>query len=156
MTKQHKTPKSNNFEHRNDQHAAGPDPIDVHVGTRIRHQRTAQQISQTKLGNALGVSFQQIQKYESGVNRIGASNLYRVSQALGVHISYFFDEMPTSPGDETSNDEQHPFTRINTASPEAAKLLHYFFNIPHTSVRQALLLSTKALANSYTNGAKSP
>ncbi len=69
----------------------GPDPIDRHVGTRIRGRRVGLRVSQTKLGQAIGVTFQQIQKYESGTNRVGASNLFKISKALGVDVSFFFD-----------------------------------------------------------------
>jgi transcriptional regulator with XRE-family HTH domain len=68
-------------------------PIDVHVGTRLRARRTLLGMSQTALGDALGISFQQLQKYESGSNRTSASRLYELSKLLDVDISYFFDEM---------------------------------------------------------------
>ena len=70
-----------------------PNPVDVHVGKRVRLRRTLLGMSQTKLGDALKLTFQQVQKYENGSNRIGASRLYQVSQILGVPVSYFFDEM---------------------------------------------------------------
>ena len=62
----------------------GPDPIDRHVGTRIRGRRVGLRISQTKLGHSIGVTFQQIQKYESGTNRVGASNLFKIVDNLAV------------------------------------------------------------------------
>lgn len=68
--------------------------IDVHVGRRVRLRRTLQGISQEKLGERLGLTFQQIQKYERGANRIGASRLYEISRILEVPIGYFFDDMP--------------------------------------------------------------
>ncbi len=71
----------------------GPDPIDRHVGTRIRGRRVGLRISQTKLGSAIGVTFQQIQKYESGTNRVGASNLFKIAKALNVDVSFFFEGM---------------------------------------------------------------
>ena len=70
----------------------GPDPIDRHVGTRIRGRRVGLRISQTKLGHSIGVTFQQIQKYESGTNRVGASNLFKIAKALEVEVSFFFEE----------------------------------------------------------------
>jgi transcriptional regulator with XRE-family HTH domain len=69
--------------------------IDVHVGRRVRLRRTLKGISQEKLGERLGLTFQQIQKYERGVNRIGASRLFEISRILDVPIGYFFEEMPT-------------------------------------------------------------
>jgi transcriptional regulator with XRE-family HTH domain len=69
-------------------------PIDVHVGARIRLRRTLLGMSQERLGEALGLTFQQVQKYERGVNRVGASRLFDLSRVLDVPISYFFDDMP--------------------------------------------------------------
>ena len=69
----------------------GPDPIDLHVGARIRLRRLLMGISQSDLGLALGVSFQQLQKYERGANRASASTLYRIAEALDVPVSFFFD-----------------------------------------------------------------
>ncbi len=68
-------------------------PIDVHVGARLRARRTLLGLSQMALGDALGLSFQQLQKYEGGHNRLSASRLYDVSKLLDVDIGYFFDEM---------------------------------------------------------------
>ena len=73
-----------------------PSPIDVHVGTRIRLRRTLLGMSQERLGEALGLTFQQVQKYERGVNRVGASRLFDLSRVLDVPISFFFDDMPES------------------------------------------------------------
>ncbi len=71
-----------------------PSPIDVHVGSRIRLRRTLLGMSQERLGDALGLTFQQVQKYERGVNRVGASRLFDLSRVLDVPISFFFDDMP--------------------------------------------------------------
>ncbi len=71
-----------------------PSPIDVHVGGRIRLRRTLLGMSQERLGESLGLTFQQIQKYERGVNRVGASRLFDLSRVLDVPISFFFDDMP--------------------------------------------------------------
>jgi len=75
---------------------ARPSPIDVHVGSRIRLRRTLLGMSQERLGEALGLTFQQVQKYERGVNRVGASRLFDLSRVLDVPISFFFDDMPDS------------------------------------------------------------
>src|SRR5689334_23212453 len=75
-----------------------PSPIDVHVGSRIRLRRTLLGMSQERLGEALGLTFQQVQKYERGVNRVGASRLFDLSRVLDVPISFFFDDMPESTG----------------------------------------------------------
>ena len=71
-----------------------PSPIDTHVGGRIRLRRTLMGMSQERLGEALGLTFQQVQKYERGVNRVGASRLFDLSRVLDVPISFFFDDMP--------------------------------------------------------------
>src|SRR5580692_7605907 len=71
-----------------------PSPIDVHVGARIRLRRTLLGMSQERLGESLGLTFQQVQKYERGVNRVGASRLFDLSRVLDVPISFFFDDMP--------------------------------------------------------------
>src|SRR6478609_5765393 len=71
-------------------------PVDVHVGARMRQRRTLPGMSQEKLGTAVGLTFQQIQKYERGANRIGSSRLYEFAKVLDVPVSYFFDEMPSN------------------------------------------------------------
>ncbi len=76
-----------------------PSPIDVHVGSRIRLRRTLMGLSQERLGEALGLTFQQVQKYERGVNRVGASRLFDLSRILDVPISFFFDDLPEPLGE---------------------------------------------------------
>ncbi len=71
-------------------------PVDVYVGTRIRQRRSLLGMSQSKVGEAVGLTFQQIQKYERGSNRIGSSRLYEFAKVLDVPVSYFFDEMPSN------------------------------------------------------------
>ena len=71
-----------------------PNPIDLHVGNRVRMRRMMLSLSQEKLGEALGITFQQIQKYEKGINRIGAGRLQNISQILDVPISYFYEDAP--------------------------------------------------------------
>jgi transcriptional regulator with XRE-family HTH domain len=71
-----------------------PNPIDRHVGSRVRMRRVLVGLSQEKLGEALGLTFQQVQKYEKGTNRIGASRLQQMSRILGVPVEYFFDGAP--------------------------------------------------------------
>jgi transcriptional regulator with XRE-family HTH domain len=74
--------------------AKTPNPVDKHVGSRVRMRRVLVGLSQEKLGDSLGVTFQQVQKYEKGTNRIGASRLQQISKVLGVPVSFFFDEAP--------------------------------------------------------------
>ena len=71
-------------------------PVDVHVGSRVRLRRTILGMSQSDLGNAVGLTFQQIQKYERGANRIGASRVHAFSQILDVPVSFFFDDLPSN------------------------------------------------------------
>ncbi len=71
-----------------------PNPVDRHVGSRVRMRRVLVGLSQEKLGEALGVTFQQVQKYEKGTNRIGASRLQQMSRILGVPVEYFFEGAP--------------------------------------------------------------
>src|SRR6188474_772851 len=75
-----------------------PNPTDKHVGARVRMRRMMLGMSQEKLGDALGLTFQQVQKYEKGANRIGASRLQQISQILQVPVSFFFDGAPSAPG----------------------------------------------------------
>ena len=74
-----------------------PHPVDVHVGTRVRLRRTLLGMSQEKLGEAIGLTFQQVQKYERGTNRIGASRLYELSRVLDVPVGFFFEEIDPAP-----------------------------------------------------------
>ena len=74
--------------------ARRPNPIDVHVGGRVRFRRMLLGMSQEKLGERLGLTFQQVQKYEKGINRIGASRLFELANVLGVEVQFFYDEAP--------------------------------------------------------------
>src|ERR1700733_2897255 len=73
-----------------------PNPIDVHVGQRVRQRRTLLGMSQEKLAEAIGLTFQQVQKYERGANRVGSSRLFDLARVLDVPVSYFFEEMSVS------------------------------------------------------------
>ena len=87
-------PRTSDRSHPNRMPPGVPHPVDIHVGAKVREQRKAKGLSQGELGDSLGLTFQQIQKYERGANRIGASRLYQLSCILGVPVSYFFDSMP--------------------------------------------------------------
>lgn len=89
-----------------------PNPIDVHVGSRVRMRRILIGMSQEKLGDALGLTFQQVQKYEKGTNRIGASRLQNIATILGVPVEYFFDGKPM--------DETTPMLDMADGSPDEA------------------------------------
>ncbi len=128
-------------------------PVDVHVGNRLRFRRTILGFSQERLGDEVGLTFQQIQKYERGANRIGASRLYQFSQILGVPVSYFFDEMP----DEIRSHEgqmdwgladqrQDELAPSPMARRETLELVRAYFRIEDPTVRQCLFDLTKLLA----------
>ncbi|HET7594600.1 MAG TPA: helix-turn-helix domain-containing protein [Stellaceae bacterium] len=130
-----------------------PNPIDVHVGTRVRLRRTLLGMSQEKLGDALGLTFQQVQKYERGANRIGASRLYDLSRVLDVPVSFFFDDIKAEtveaahaePGLRESTDggyEPDPMMRRETL-----ELVRAYYRIPDTQIRRRLFDLTKAIAN---------
>ncbi|CDL01269.1 putative HTH-type transcriptional regulator [Magnetospirillum gryphiswaldense MSR-1 v2] len=96
-----------------------PNPIDVHVGNRVRLRRTLLGMSQEKLGEALGLTFQQVQKYERGANRVGASRLYDLSRVLDVPVSYFFDDM----NDETMAASPRHMVRATEDPPESEEAI---------------------------------
>lgn len=100
----------------------GPEPVDVHVGGRIRLRRTLLGLSQGGLAEAIGLTFQQVQKYERGANRVSASMLYRVAQALDVPVSFFFDDMPDGQPSATYDDA--------LARRESLELLRHYHRIP--------------------------
>ncbi len=129
----------------------GPDPIDRYVGSRVRARRVGIRLSQTKLGEAIGVTFQQVQKYENGTNRIGASNLFKIGKTLGVDVAYFFEgvheiadsmmsDLPDGPLSVAKDD---PMT-----SRDAIEMMHNFFRVKDPDVRKRLAQFVKTLAHS--------
>src|SRR5437762_10680785 len=103
-----------------------PDARDVEVGRRIRSQRLVSRMSQTELANALGVTFQQVQKYEKGVNRVGAGRLAKIADTLGVPISFFFDGAPGPK--TTAGNVNEALGLIRTAG--SLRLVRAFENMP--------------------------
>ena len=130
----------------------GPDPIDVYVGTRVRVRRVGLRISQTKLGKAIGVTFQQVQKYENGKNRIGASNLYKISKNLGVDVAFFFEGIEVAKEAnswaELSDVPQARFESDPMTSREALELMHNFYRVSDESVRRRLAQFVRTIAHS--------
>jgi transcriptional regulator with XRE-family HTH domain len=136
-----------------------PSPIDVHVGTRIRLRRTLMGMSQERLGEALGLTFQQVQKYERGVNRVGASRLFDLSRVLDVPISFFFDDMPeqlaSSHGPQNSAltgrraigfaDTQDAFADDVFSRRETLELVRAYYRITDASVRKSVFDLIKKL-----------
>ena len=132
-----------------------PNPVDIHVGSRVRLRRTLLGLSQEKLGDAVGLTFQQIQKYERGANRIGASRLFQLCHILDVPISFFFDEMPaglkTTEGQVArglSEQEQKTMELDPLARRETLELVRAYYRISDPRVRKRLFELTKSLANS--------
>jgi transcriptional regulator with XRE-family HTH domain len=118
-------------------------PVDAHVGSRIRLRRVNLGMSQKQLGTALGLTFQQVQKYERGVNRVSASKLYSLSQTLGVSVSFFFENMPA-----TLAQQQVPTSAIGSdllAARETLELVRAYYTIPG-ALRHALCQVVKVAA----------
>ncbi|MET3589775.1 transcriptional regulator with XRE-family HTH domain [Bartonella silvatica] len=126
-----------------------PDPIDIYVGTRIRLRRNILGLTQEKLGEKLGITFQQVQKYEKGTNRIGASRLQAIAEIMDVPVSYFFDKnLNTQLGDgfaESDND----FMDFCSSS-EGIQLMRAFTNISDAKVRRKIIDLAKALSEEDT------
>ncbi|GIX18131.1 MAG: hypothetical protein KatS3mg119_2317 [Rhodothalassiaceae bacterium] len=131
--------------------ASKPDPIDVHVGSRVRLRRTLLGMSQEKLGDALGLTFQQIQKYERGANRIGASRLYKIAKILNVPVSYFYEELPDEV--EASNRglsdiAPEPFEVDQLNKRETLELVRAYYRVKDARVRKRIFELIKAIAKS--------
>jgi transcriptional regulator with XRE-family HTH domain len=132
-----------------------PSPIDVHVGSRIRLRRTLLGMSQERLGEALGLTFQQVQKYERGVNRVGASRLFDLSRVLDVPISFFFDDMPESlantygspTGRRSSgfSDSQDGFADDALNRRETLELVRAYYRITDPAVRKRVFDLIKSM-----------
>ncbi|MEG3619342.1 helix-turn-helix transcriptional regulator [Magnetovibrio sp. PR-2] len=125
-----------------------PDPIDLHVGQRLKARRVGLRISQSEIGKALGVTFQQIQKYENGANRVGASNLFKLSQALNVNVGYFFEDMPDASKIKSLSDQPAAeFNHDPMTQPESIKLVHNYFRIAAPGVRSRVFQLVKSIAD---------
>ncbi len=128
-----------------------PNPVDVHVGARLRVRRTLLGMSQTTLGDAIGLTFQQVQKYERGSNRISASRLFALSRVLDVPIEYFFDDMPTavaasSPAQGGGRTKKPPrYEPDPMATRETLQLVRGYYKIRDPQIRKRLFELTKAL-----------
>ncbi len=126
-----------------------PDPIDVHVGGRVRLRRMLIGMSQEKLGDALNLTFQQVQKYEKGANRIGAGRLFRIAQLLGVSVQFFFDDAPDSQPVSASGfmeSDAAPMMMDFVQTPEGIHLNRAFAAIKDNAVRKRLVDLARALA----------
>ena len=126
-----------------------PNPIDIHVGSRIRLRRNMLGMSQEKLGESLGITFQQIQKYEKGTNRVGASRLQAISSILGVAVSFFFEDAPGADAVEArglAEDGSASFVVDFLNSAEGIQLNRAFVQIADAKVRRKVLELVKTLS----------
>ncbi|MEE8443722.1 MAG: helix-turn-helix transcriptional regulator [Alphaproteobacteria bacterium] len=138
-----------------------PNPVDIHVGSRIRLRRTLLGLSQEKLGEAIGLTFQQIQKYERGANRVGASRLYALSQVLDVPVAFFYDDMPAEVSGKgkgrtkgiagLADGPQAEFSADPLAKRETLELVRAYYRIKDSAVRKRLFDLAKSLANASQN-----
>lgn len=138
-----------------------PNPVDIHVGERVRLRRTLLGLSQEKLGAAVGLTFQQVQKYERGSNRVGASRLFEFSRILDVPVSFFFDDMPevlkTHAGRMAvglGEKEQAGLERDPLAKRETLELVRAYYKIKSPRVRKRVFELAKALAAAAGGGEK--
>ncbi len=133
-------------------HGTGiPSPVDVHVGARLRQRRMLLGMSQTTLGDAIGLTFQQVQKYEKGMNRISASRLFYLCGVLDVPIQYFFDDMPRevaarSPAQSGGRAKEPPsYEPDPMAKRETLELVRAYYKITDPEIRKRLYELTKTL-----------
>ncbi len=133
-----------------------PNPVDIHVGARVRLRRTLMGMSQEKLGESIGLTFQQVQKYERGANRIGASRLFDLSRVLDVPVSFFFDDMAETVQDQSPlavargisglADEPASFEADPMTKRETLELVRAYYSITDPQVRRRVYDLAKALA----------
>ncbi len=126
-----------------------PHPVDIHVGERVRLRRMMVGMSQDKLADALGLTFQQVQKYEKGANRVGASRLFQIANILNVPVQFFYDDFTQELGLPVNgfaeDDSASEFMGL-LATPEGVQLCKAFSQITDPAVRKKLLDLIKTLA----------
>ncbi|MFM9890630.1 MAG: helix-turn-helix domain-containing protein [Rickettsiales bacterium] len=128
-----------------------PHPVDIHVGRRLRTKRTILGMSQEAVGKQIGVTFQQIQKYERGINRMGASRLYDFAKALGVQVSYFFEGFGDYSLDEgtalgAAETDAASFEHEKVNNRETLEVMRAYYRIKNPSVRKRIVELIKAMA----------
>ncbi len=128
--------------------AKSPNPIDKHVGARVRMRRIMVGMSQEKLGEALGITFQQIQKYEKGTNRIGASRLQAAARILAVPVNYFFEGASDDPGMVGGFADSHAptYQSDGNADSESRQLVEAFRRIREPELRRRVLELVESMA----------
>jgi len=125
-----------------------PNPVDRHVGSRVRMRRMMMGMSQEKLGDAIGLTFQQVQKYEKGTNRIGASRLQQISRTLQVPVSFFFEGAPMEAGGPDESDAPSPsFVSDFLASADGLALTRAFMQIKDSKLRRRIVDLVEGIAS---------
>ena len=128
-----------------------PNPIDIYVGSRLRLRRALIGMSQEKLGNALEITFQQVQKYERGTNRISSSRLFQISRILDVSVSFFFDDMDTEIIKQTEGmaEINKQVLQVDKLSRrETLEFVRAYYKITDPMVRKKIFEMVKAIGNS--------
>lgn len=132
------------------QHAKIPNPVDIYVGGRIRTRRAALGMSQEKLAEGLGITFQQVQKYEKGTNRVGASRLHRIAEVLSVSPSFFFHNAPSHGVAAFSSEGEDTLTEFMQRA-DGHKLAKAWLKIGDSDARRKLLTVIELVANRSTS-----
>ncbi len=124
-----------------------PNPIDKHVGSRVRMRRMMVSMSQEKLGEKLGITFQQIQKYEKGTNRIGASRLQQIANVLGVQVGFFFEGAPVPDGSASgfSESASPAYVADFLATSDGLALTKAFMKVTDAKVRRRIVDLVEAM-----------
>jgi transcriptional regulator with XRE-family HTH domain len=127
-----------------------PNPIDIHVGGRVRLRRMMLGMSQEKLGEQLGITFQQIQKYEKGTNRIGASRLQHIARVLTVPVAFFFEDAPGAPAAQPAGGLSEPKSASYIvdflSSSEGIQLNKAFVRVKDAKLRRRIIDLVRAMA----------
>jgi transcriptional regulator with XRE-family HTH domain len=125
-----------------------PNPIDQHVGRRVWMRRKVLAMSQQKLGAALGLTFQQVQKYEKGATRIGASRLQQISHILQVPVTFFFEGAPNASAPHGSNESEPWMAQIDdfVSDPDGLRLIEAFKRIDNAALRRKIVMLVQEIA----------
>lgn len=146
------TTEFSNSDSKNTGTSKRPNPVDTHVGSRLKFRRVEMGLSQEKLGESLGLTFQQIQKYEKGSNRIGASRLFEIAKVLEVPVQFFFENLPSdsdyeeaNPGFAESPSEYNVMNFLNTS--DGFELNKAFVRVRDPNIRRKIVELVKSLAD---------
>ncbi|TMK22635.1 MAG: helix-turn-helix transcriptional regulator [Alphaproteobacteria bacterium] len=131
-----------------------PNPVDKHVGSRVRMRRQMLAMSQEKLGAALGLTFQQVQKYEKGATRISASRLQQISHILQTPVEFFFEGAPNASAPHGSNKSELWMAQIDdfVSDPDGLRLIGAFLRIDNAALRRRIVMLVQEIAGDDGNG----